>query len=200
MKTAILVTPLAERFPVMDGADYIGVDAGVLHLLGQGIMPVLAVGDFDSMTSAQLEQIKNSIDIEKEPVMKAETDSQLALMLAKERGYEQIILAGAFGGRIDHTIANLRLMEYQDPSLILWDEGQIVFCLKSGVHALKNEYRNVSFFALEPTVLSLHGFLYPLEKRRIVPGDIYTISNSILDEEGTVIIESGSVLCIMTNK
>ncbi len=184
----------------MDGADYIGVDAGVLHLLGQGIMPVLAVGDFDSMTSAQLEQIKNSIDIEKEPVMKAETDSQLALMLAKERGYEQIILAGAFGGRIDHTIANLRLMEYQDPSLILWDEGQIAFCLKSGVHALKNEYRNVSFFALEPTVLSLHGFLYPLEKRRIVPGDIYTISNSILDEEGTVIIESGSVLCIMTNK
>lgn len=91
-------------------------------------------------------------------------------------------------------------MEYQDPSLILWDEGQIAFCLKSGVHALKNEYRNVSFFALEPTVLSLHGFLYPLEKRRIVPGDIYTISNSILDEEGTVIIESGSVLCIMTNK
>lgn len=38
-----------------EGASYIGVDAGVMTLLGMGIEPVEAVGDFDSVTDSEYE-------------------------------------------------------------------------------------------------------------------------------------------------
>lgn len=45
-----------------------------------------------------------------------------ALLEAKRRGYDTIILYGVLQGRFDHTMANLYLMLYRDPSIWLMDE------------------------------------------------------------------------------
>ncbi|WP_290137595.1 thiamine diphosphokinase [uncultured Dubosiella sp.] len=200
MKTAILATPRATDIPVVAGATYIGVDAGALRLQEAGIAPAFAVGDFDSMSPDALEQMKKTVPIERHPVMKDESDAELAVAIAKEKGFDRIVLAGAFGGRVDHTIANLRLLAYRARNLVLYDQGQVAFCLEAGVHRLPARFRNVSFFALEPSVITLEGFLYPLDSRAIDVADIYTLSNSIVAKEGIVTIASGAVLCVMTDR
>lgn len=199
MTTAILVSPIAQEIPRIADAIYIGVDAGLLKILEAGLCPSLAIGDFDSMDEEQFERIKHITKIEKHPIMKDESDMELGLRIVSQMGCDPIYLVGAAGARIDHTIANLRLLMYHYPQAILWEVHQRVRILQEGKHKLKNDFRNVSFFAIVPSILTLHGFLYPLEHRELEPKDIYTLSNSIESNDGEVIVESGRILCIETN-
>ena len=65
-------------------ADYvIACDRGYRHAERMGIMPDLIVGDFD-------------------------TDTMLAARRAAELGYGEATICCCFGGRLDHTLANLQ--------------------------------------------------------------------------------------------
>ena len=46
------------------------------------------------------------------PVEKDDTDTLLAVRVALEKGYRDIRIYGAFGGRLDHTLANLATLEF----------------------------------------------------------------------------------------
>ena len=48
------------------------------------------------------------------PVEKNETDLELAILYACEQGCAQLRIAGALGGRLDHTLANLFLLALPD--------------------------------------------------------------------------------------
>lgn len=195
MTCAVLITPLVKDIPLFKDCDYIGVDAGALKLLDAHIPMKMAVGDFDSMDPKDLNRI--SCPIERHPIMKDETDSELAIRLCKD--YDTIILYGGISGRLDHTIANIRLAMYQYPNLVLMDEHQKLTILQKGKYCLKNEYSHISFYPIVEGTLTLQGFLYPLESRRIHMEEIYTTSNSLVEKEGTVIVEEGSFLCVQSN-
>ena len=72
-----------------------------------GIKPDMLLGDFDSIAEFPPDVIS-----EKFPVRKDFTDSELAVRYALEKGYRELLLFGFTGGRMDHTIANLGLLEY----------------------------------------------------------------------------------------
>ncbi|MBP3870481.1 MAG: thiamine diphosphokinase [Faecalicoccus sp.] len=197
MKTAILITPRTQEIPEIEG-DYFGVDAGSLILMEAGIPMKMAIGDFDSMEMDKLDQIKQVTEVHIHPVMKDETDTELAVVECLKMGYEKIYVTGAMSGRLDHTYANLVLLE-KYPEMILIDEFQRAACLKKGTYTIKKLYKHVSFFARELSEISLKGFLWPLDHVILYPDDIYAVSNSIEDDYGNVEIHSGSVLCIQSN-
>lgn len=199
MKRALLITPKSETVPHWKDTDYIGVDAGALKIIEEKLPLVFAVGDFDSMGEDDITYLKKKTKIYRHPVQKNETDSELAVRLAKEMGYEQLILWGAISGRMDHTLINCRLLLYRDPTLVLMDENQRISYLRKGTHILADDYKHISFFAMEESCLTLQGFLYPLEHRRVVPSDLYLSSNSFAEHEGIVFVESGSFLCVESN-
>ena len=62
-----------------DSLKYIGVDHGVEILLKQGIKPVFAIGDFDSIEN---ENVLSELDIERLPTRKDVTDTHAALEYA----------------------------------------------------------------------------------------------------------------------
>lgn len=192
MRSLVLVTPNTRTVPSVPDADYAGVDAGYLKLLKAGITPVFACGDFDSMSGP----VPETCEVLKYPVEKDEPDSQLAVETAISRGYERIILTGALSGRIDHTIACLRMMCYLFPQLILLDEGQRCRILLPGTWTVGNEYRHVSLFAVEPSRITLTGMKYPLEDRKVVPADIYTLSNEVADSPASVTVHQGLMLLV----
>lgn len=200
MKKVILITPKSNKIPNLEGFDYVGVDSGALLLLKQGIPMSFAIGDFDSMSKEDyLFLSKHCNQIYKHPVQKDETDSELALRTCKELGYEQVILWGAISGRLDHTMINIQLLMHREEKLILMDENQKVSLLPKGKHFLEANYKHVSFFALEKTMISLHHFLYPLNRQIIDCEDLYLSSNHIVGSKGLVEIEYGRVLCIQSN-
>lgn len=195
-ETIYLITPLTEDFPVREDAVYAGVDAGYLKLLEKGIEPVFVLGDFDSLEEGQ----KPPVDAIRVPIRKDEPDSELAVGEAIKDGYCRIILWGAISGRLDHTLANIRLAVWKYPGLIiLQDEKQKAFVLLPGRYSIEPEYRHLSFFAMEPSVFSESNVSYPLDHRAIDQQDLYTLSNSFLEGPAEIEVHSGRILCVLSN-
>ena len=199
MSTAYLITPLSKKIPVDENAHSRGVDAGSYRILEQNLKIEYAIGDFDSMSEKELQGLKKICPVYQYPVMKDETDSELAVLKTFEK-YDTVILYGALSGRLDHTVLNISLMIQKYPSIILMDETQKVRVLKKGRYELKKDYKNISFFALEESEISYSGFLYSLDHRKVSISDLYLTSNSLIQEKGIVEIHSGSLLCIQTNE
>lgn len=199
MKKAVLITPKTDKIPFIDGADYIGVDAGSLHILHAHLPIRFAVGDFDSMSDEELDRIQSVTVVYKHPVEKDETDSELALRLCQEMGYDSIVLWGGLSGRLDHTLSNIQLILYRNPNVVLMDEFQRVQLFKAGTYTLEHVYAHISFFAMEPSIMTTKGLYYPVEHAKVECRDMYMVSNSFVQKTAELIVHSGSVLCIETN-
>jgi thiamine pyrophosphokinase len=89
--------------------DWVAADRGALRLLRLGITPILTVGDFDSLTDEEkddvLQRLPEVVSVKPE---KDETDTELLLRLVNEKYHpDQINIYGATGGRLDHLLSNL---------------------------------------------------------------------------------------------
>lgn len=199
MRKVMLVAGLTKKVPLRKGYAYIGVDRGAYTAMLQQIPLLCAIGDFDSISERERHALSLYTNMIVLPQQKDETDSEAAIHYALEKGYEEIVLYGCLGGRLDHTMANLSLLMHREYPLILEDEEHIVRILKPGDHTVRNTFRHLSLLALEKSVVSESGVLYPLVKRHIEQSDIYTISNQIQQEEAHITIHSGSVLLIQSN-
>lgn len=91
---------LAARCQLVIAADS-GVDTAASAL----IIPDVAVGDFDSTAFSLASISSQGVSIMQYPEDKDDTDTEIALSLAREKGADYIILAGAGGGRLDHLLA-----------------------------------------------------------------------------------------------
>ncbi|MBR0477621.1 MAG: thiamine diphosphokinase [Solobacterium sp.] len=179
----------------------IGADRGALYLAQQGIRMKAAIGDFDSVSSEEKDLIRSMCDemLELNPI-KDDTDSEEAITYAVKEGYSRILVYGGFGGRMDHTLINLKLAEKYAGTVYLLDEHNEISAQGSGIYQyMGSEYRYFSILALDDSVISLGGMKYPLDHRRITTEDLYTTSNEIIAETGTLTVHSGKVLVIRSN-
>ena len=87
----------------------IAADAGLCAAQAFGVRPQILLGDFDSL--GQPPDPPPAAELLRVPAEKDETDTQLAVSLALSRGATEILIIGGFGGRLDHTLANLSLLE-----------------------------------------------------------------------------------------
>lgn len=177
-------------------ADYIGVDGGVALLQREKRHMIAAIGDFDSYGDT-LDSIHADtlIHLSKE---KDESDTQVALQYAATLGYERIVVYGAFGGRVDHELANLALLAYSDIDFVLMNETNWVEVVKPSQQSYPKHYTYFSLLPLEASSVSLNGVKYPLDHRSIAPGEIYTISNEIQDV-AHLVVHTGKVLVLLSN-
>lgn len=198
----ILVTPATTVIPDVHGADYAAVDAGLLTLTEQGINPVFACGDFDSpKTPLDPCDVPEGCRLLRFPAEKNESDSQLAVQEAIHLGYDPVILTGSLSGRIDHTLANIRLLTHHHPGLILTDKEQQIRLLPPGIHVVTREFQHISLFALELSCISLESMQYPLDHCMVDEADIYTLSNEVAEneEKGIIHVHSGRLLLVQSN-
>jgi thiamine pyrophosphokinase len=87
---------------------FICADGAVSYIFKLGFSPDLVIGDFDSISKKDLEQIKQKkIQRLKYPRKKNETDFELAVNEALEKGFEEILIFGFMGDRLDHLTANI---------------------------------------------------------------------------------------------
>lgn len=174
--------------------DYIGVDKGASILLEKKIPMALAIGDFDSINQQMYDSLLNSdVKLVKLNPIKDDSDCEAAISYLKNQ-YDKLYILGATGGRLDHFLANYKLLEYCDEQLVLVDEQNIIKRLKKGRHLVEGENQYISFFTDQETIITLKGFKYPLTKRLIDQKTIYCLSNELVDSEGEIIIDKGQVV------
>ena len=194
MSKVVLVAGMCEAAPILQGADYIGVDHGAVCCMRQGIRMRKAVGDFDSITKEELAQLKQFCDVEKLPSHKNETDTEVAIETALQLGYDDIILYGGLGGRLDHEMANLHLMIYRDLPLTLMNDTNILKVLRPGTYEVEKQHTYLSFLPLEDSCISEEGVAYPLKERVLKVTDIYPLSNEINGTIARITVHYGRVL------
>jgi thiamine pyrophosphokinase len=86
-------------------------DSGLLTALRWGLVPELIVGDMDSLPDASLLSHYPEEKVLVFPRDKDETDTEIGVRLLSEAGFGDISLIGGGGGRLDHLIAILALLE-----------------------------------------------------------------------------------------
>ncbi len=90
---------------LVQGADLVvAADSGLRHAVTLRLTPDLLVGDMDSVAATDLQRFKD-VSVERHPVAKDATDLELALAACAGRGVTDLTVVGAFGGRLDQTLA-----------------------------------------------------------------------------------------------
>lgn len=178
-------------------------DGGIRHAFALGLRPALVLGDFDSAGQALAAEMESQgIPVQRVPVEKDQTDSQLALEEAIRRGADEILLVGATGGRLDHTVANLLLLPGLPASttVSIVDSHNLVRLLRPGgrltVPALPGSY--LSLLPLSPEVKGVvaEGVKWPLDGVTLRWGESLGVSNQILADEAFLAIREGYLLVI----
>jgi thiamine pyrophosphokinase len=187
----ILLGGTLVRTPRVDAqvanARVIAADGGIAHARTLGLTPELWVGDFDSVP-ADLPTDAQSVPRQPFPRDKDQTDGELAIAEALQRGATSLVLVGAFGGpRADHTFLHLALAirrAKERIDVILTSGRQEGVPLLPGTREFDYEYGTpfsiLGFSHLSG--LSVSGAKWPLQCVEMPFGSSRTISNEVTTE------------------
>ncbi len=177
-------------------------DCGITHCINLGLEANLWVGDFDSAKFNDFKDnpyLKNAEIIKLNP-KKDDTDTEHIIDVLIDRGYEDIILLGALGTRLDHSIANVFLMEkafIKGTKLVIVNENNIFrYVNNSKIEINKSDFKYVSVLPLDTVRVSNKGFLYPLNDEILYRASSRGISNEITADTATICVSGGSALVI----
>ncbi len=214
MKTCLIVTggqiqmDFAGPFLEQQTFDLvIAVDGGLETVKFLGVIPDVVVGDFDTVDPQVFQEYHRLSHIRWEihKPEKNETDTELAVHTAIQLGADYLTILGATGGRLDHMLANIHLLDdchRQQVRAEILDAQNKVFIVEKGYRFERDKCfgKYISFVPLTEQVrgITLTGFKYPLREKDISIGKEagLCISNELSRETGEIAIESGRVICI----
>ena len=119
----------------LDTADLvIAADGGAARLQALGRLPDVLVGDLDSLAAGALAALQAAdVELVAHPNPEQQTDGMVGLLLARQRGADEIVLAGVQSAdRLDHGFANLLYLsarELHDVRITVvsdWSEGVLL--------------------------------------------------------------------------
>ena len=183
----------------------IAADGGSRHYQAQKITPDVLIGDLDSTEPELAARWKEKgVEVIRYPADKDQTDLELALLLAQERGAEEILVYGAVGGRLDMTFGNLILLAHPQLNIPI-----TLICGQEEVHLLRqgdslvvqgSPGDTLSLLPLHPdgAKISAQGVLYPLDDDKLEFGLTRGISNQLIQDKALIKLESGLVAVIHT--
>lgn len=188
----------------LEGGDIlICCDGGLHHTKALGLTPDFIVGDFDSVSQEVLDYYKGkNIPIHQFPARKDETDMQLGIALALEKGATDLVLFGGIGSRFDHTLANAHLLLGLLKKGIrarLVDENNCVELVDRPITIYGKVGDLVSTIPLSMMVkgITLKGFEYPLINRDLaLDDDMVAVSNVLAQEEAIIDFTDGYLYVI----
>ena len=176
---------------------FVFCDCGLKHAEKLGVRPDLIIGDFDSFKRPETD-----IEIIDLPVVKDDTDTVFAMKEGLRRGFDDYLLVGVFGGRLDHTLCNISILL----KLRLEGKNAIAYDDRGEISVLVNETVKISpdcrFFSLinftgRAGNITVTGAKYNLENAGIPCDYQYGVSNEVLPGgQASVTVTDGELLLI----
>lgn len=187
----------------LEGADIvIAVDSGAAHIESLKAVPDLLTGDFDSISQSDYDSLTDSgVETLRFPVEKDKTDSELAVELAMERGCSTVVLLGALGTRLDHSLSNVYLLKKlleRGVKGIIADEHNEVYLTDSCITLGMEAGAKLSLLPISGCVkgVTTQGLYYPLKDATLEIGSSWGVSNEFVNEAATVTVTDGLLLVI----
>ena len=180
----------------------IAADGGYLTAMREKIPIDFFVGDMDSAKTRPMDQEIPCMIL---PCEKDFSDVHTAVEYALSQGIREFYLVGCSGGRVDHYLANIALLERiccAGRDAILLDTQNAVRFLSPGTYSLpKNpKYQYLSLLALDEKVtgVTFSGLKYPLENAVLKRAMPIGISNEWTSNEAKISIAQGRALLIFS--
>ena len=210
--TALIILSFVEKTNVpqlnalSSASDYIvcadGVDVANMY----GIRPDCVIGDFDSTnTSNRLDCLYITL-----PSDKNLTDTEAAINHAIELGITDITIYGGIGGRLDHTLGNVGLLEKYLGKLehLEFIDGKNSMQLldsevcSSAMLTPDSSYKYFSLIPLDSTAegVTITGAKYCLDNVSISRPSTLCISNEISCSNAHISVRSGKVLLVRSGE
>lgn len=193
-----------ERLHIREDDFLIAVDGGLKYLEKLKLSPDLLIGDLDSVDPRYLQNLKkSSVEVLRFNPNKDDTDLALALREAIKRGYRHVVIAFGLGGRVDHLLASLGLIEVAKAASIdlSFDDGTTRVFLFDDEIKLDTELQDL--ISLIPwrgdaLVHETQNLAYALRDEWLPFGTTRGVSNVALAEEIRVSLSKGELLIIHT--
>ncbi|MBQ8551496.1 MAG: thiamine diphosphokinase [Clostridia bacterium] len=184
----------------------IAADSGYRTAKRLAVKPDMLLGDLDSLDRSSLSESELA-EMEKILVspIKDDTDTQLAVDTAISRGAENIYIIGGLGGRLDHTMSSVFLLEYiaeHGVECVMTDGKNRVRILYAdgGRHTLVVErgYKYLSLISLTDKCeeVSISGVYYPLNCVELTRRYSYAVSNEIIADRAEISLRRGVMLIV----
>ena len=185
--------------------DYIiAVDRGFERLEAIGVTPNLVIGDFDS-----LGYIPKHPFVQRYSTQKDESDIEIALHEAVDRGFDALIIYGCLGGRLDFTYAVYQLLGN------FAEAGKKIFAIGDNtvVGALNGAHHSeitfgpqaeglFSLFAFSERVMGVKetGLEYSVNNIILHNNKPLGVSNNFIGEPSLITIAEGTALFFFSSK
>ena len=181
----------------------VAADRGYAHCRSMGIKPQLLLGDFDSYEGS----INEDCPVLTYPVEKDDTDTMLAIKVALEKGFKELLLLGMCGGRLDHTIANIQSVVYaakHGANAAIMDEDVYITAVCGG-QELSVPYREgfvLSVFAHSDVCkgVTLQNLYYPLEDGELQNTFPLGVSNHFLPNQDAKISLTEGIAVVICSR
>ncbi|MCM1285584.1 MAG: thiamine diphosphokinase [Acetobacter sp.] len=159
----------------------------------------LIIGDFDSSEKPDADCEIISLQVRKD-----DTDTFHCIKEAVRRGYNNIVILGGIGSRIDHTYANILSVNYCYEHGIKCSlvNNHNKISIITGNNILNNdEYKYFSLYALFESCegVSIKNAQYDLDNIKLSPADQFTQSNGFKERCCEVNIKKGKILLFQCN-
>lgn len=177
--------------------DYIiAVDAGYAHLESCGVRPDMAMGDFDSLGYKP-----TGIRVAAFPPEKDKSDLEIAFDRACALRYDEVMVYGALGQRLDHSLANIQLFaKFSEKGMYVSAvDTDMILCMLTGPDTLDlPAYTSgrVSVFSMSDCAQGVieTGMKYALNDEPLTNRTSRGVSNELLGMPATVSVEEGTLL------
>lgn len=193
-----VTTDMAQE--LAESADYIiAADGGQNRAREFGLQPDCVIGDFDSTT---LNEDFDCLYITY-PAEKDLTDTEAALTHALEKGCRNVILLGGMGGRLDHTMGNIGLLDkyYNSFDHMEFIDGKNrMELLKDSGRTLKRDAR-YKYFGLvslnaEASGIDIRGAKYELTGASLERASTLGVSNEFSEDTVDIYVREGTLLIV----
>ena len=172
-------------------------DSGLKHMENLQVQPSLIVGDFDSHENPNLD-----VETIVLPCEKDDTDTVYAVKEALKRGYDNFLLIGVVGARLDHTLGNVSILLYLDSlgkkGCIIDDYSEMEIVSSEPV-SLCDDYSFFSLLNISGCAkgITITGAKYPLIDGEITCEYQYGVSNEVLPGQAARLsVNEGRLLLI----
>lgn len=184
----------------------IAADGGARNCLALGLTPSVVIGDFDSLSEQEQSQLESAgAQLIRHSARKDETDLELALLHAKSLEADEVIVLAGLGARWDQSLANLLLpahphLEGLDITFI--DGNQLIGTIYDQRRIKGNPGDTVSLLPIggDVTGVITMNLEYPLSDETLFFGTTRGMSNVLVENEASVTIKSGVLLCVLIRK
>lgn len=198
---AVIEDYTAVRSYLREGDVYYFCDSGLRHREALGVTADLIIGDFDSW-----EKPEKETEVIVLPRKKDDTDTVFAVKEGIRRGFDDFLLLGASGQRLDHTLVNvyaLLMLEEQGKHAVLVDDYSEMEVVGSRKAEIEDTFPYFSLVSIAGTArhVTIENAVFPLTDGEIRSSYQFATSNEVLPgKTASVRAGEGKLLLIRNRK